>query len=66
MTIRKFGIDEKGQRESVKVWRCETCDEFHVKAGNDLLTFTPSEFAEFVNETWNCYYEKEFDFALTN
>jgi ribosomal protein L37AE/L43A len=66
MTVSKFGIDEIGKREDVKVWKCETCDEFHVKAGNVLLTFTPQEFSEFVNKTWNCFYEKEFDLALTH
>jgi ribosomal protein L37AE/L43A len=66
MTIRKFGIDEIGKREDVKVWKCETCDDFHVKAGNVLLTFTREEFALFVDETWNCFYEKEFDLGLTN
>ena len=66
MTVSKFGIDEIGKREDVNVWKCKTCNEFHVKAGNVLLTFTREEFAEFVNESWNCYYEKEFDLALTN
>lgn len=60
MTIRKFGIDEIGKKENVKVWRCETCDDFHVKAGNVLLNFTREEFAEFVNDSWNCFYEKGF------
>jgi ribosomal protein L37AE/L43A len=66
MTIRKFGIDEIGKREDVKVWKCETCDDFHVKAGNVLLTFTREEFASFVDDTWSCFYEKEFSLSLAN
>ncbi len=66
MTIRKFGIDEIGKRENVGVWKCQTCDKFHVKAGKVLLTFNREEFAEFVNETWNCFYEKEFDLSIPN
>ncbi len=66
MTGRKFGINEIGKREDVKVWQCETCDDFHIKAGNVLLTFNKAEFAEFVNETWNCFYENEFSLSIPN
>ena len=55
-----------GKREDIKIWKCESCQEFHIKAGSVLLTFTSHEFAEFVNETWNCFYEKEFELAFVN
>ena len=59
MTIRKYGIDEIGKREDVNVWFCESCDSYHIKAGNTVLTFNKQEFSDFVNETWNCYYDQE-------
>lgn len=66
MTVRKFGIDEIGKQESVSVWKCDSCEEFHLRAGNVLLTFTKDEFADFVNDTWNCFYEREFNLSIAN
>ncbi len=59
MTIRKYGIDEIGKREEVSVWFCDSCDCYHIKAGNTVLTFNREEFSEFVNDTWNCFYDQE-------
>lgn len=66
MTVRKFGIDEIGKKEKTSVWKCDTCEDFHIRAGNVLLSFTREEFADFVNDSWNCFYEKEFDLSIAN
>ena len=63
MTIKKFGIDEMGKREDIGVWYCENCVQYHVKAGNVLLSFDRQEFSEFVTSAWDCYYGQSFDLA---
>ncbi len=62
----KLRIDETVQKEGVEVWHCEACNVFHVRAGDVVLGFSRDEFAEFVNETWNCFYDKEFSSAPVN
>ena len=66
MTITKFRKNEIRKEKSVNVWKCNSCEEFHLKAGNVLLTFSKEEFADFVNDTWNCFYDKEFKLSLAN
>lgn len=53
-----------GKHERVGVWHCDHCEQFHVKAGNVLLSFDREEFSEFVGSAWDCYYGQqsgEFD-----
>ena len=57
MTTKKFNEHETGQRAEVGVWYCESCQDFHIKAGNVLLTFTKAEFSDFSNSVFNCYSE---------
>jgi hypothetical protein len=67
MTVKKFGIDEIGKHEStVGVWFCDHCEQFHVKAGNVLLSFNRDEFSDFVGSAWDCYYSQQFDVAAVN
>lgn len=66
MTIKKFGIDEMGKQENIGVWFCEHCEQFHLKAGNVLLSFDRQEFSEFVGSAWDCYYGQEFNLAAIN
>ena len=63
MTIKKFGVDEMGKREHVGVWHCEHCDEYHVKAGDVLLSFDRQEFSDFVASAWDCFYGQQFDLS---
>lgn len=51
---------ECGKYADVRVWRCSSCDEFHVKAGGAVLSFSKEEFNAFVDETWNCFYSYDF------
>lgn len=45
-----------GEAQAV-VWRCEGCGCVHVRAGNTLLTFAPSEFAAFTESVNDCYWQ---------
>lgn len=59
MKIKKYGIDEVSECKEVSVWSCDNCDSYHIKAGNTILTFDKEEFSEFVNKTWNCFYDQK-------
>ncbi len=59
MTNRRYGVSSAVSKKDVSVWFCDECTLYHLKAGRMVLTFEKDEFSEFVNETWNCYYERE-------
>ncbi len=52
-------LSELSQKEATKVWFCDGCSSYHIKTGSTVLTFDKQEFSEFVNETWNCFYDQE-------
>lgn len=55
MTIRSFSKNETGKLADLGVWYCESCESFHIKAGNLLLTFDRQEFSEFAHSVCDCY-----------
>lgn len=64
MLINLCSKAEKEVKGSVNVWFCESCTSYHIKAGSVILTFSKEEFSEFVNETWNCFYDNEEIIAI--
>lgn len=55
MTVITDRVNERGAGEGVRVWRCESCSCFHLRAGEMLLTLTPEEFEVFTREVADCY-----------
>ncbi len=47
-----------GVPSQVCVWRCEACCCVHVRAGEVLLTFTPTEFTAFTESVNDCYWQQ--------
>ena len=44
-----------GMNVESQVWRCATCQCFHLRTGKVLLTFTPAEFDSFIQGVVDCY-----------
>ncbi|MCP9496732.1 MAG: hypothetical protein MSG64_20035 [Pyrinomonadaceae bacterium MAG19_C2-C3] len=44
------------ERAGWRVWRCDACRLFHIKAGGVLLTFTPEEYEAFTHAVAGCYF----------
>ena len=52
-------INQNGGNQSLQIWCCGNCEAVHFKAGNVLLNFTKSEFAELAYSI-NDVYQNEF------
>lgn len=50
---------QNGERQSLQIWCCEKCEEVHFKAGNVLLNFSKTEFAELAYSV-NDVFQNEF------
>jgi hypothetical protein len=44
------------QETNLKIWFCESCDCYHIKINEMLLTLDSHEFASLFNEIIDCYY----------
>jgi Zn-finger protein len=64
--ISNMKSNKKKEQTDVGVWRCKDCGKFHIKSEKHLLTFTREEFSDFVNKTWDCFYEQAFDLSAVN
>lgn len=54
-----------GVSSQVSVWHCDGCRCTHIRAGKALLTFTPAEFATFV-ESINKSYRQQHESDLSD
>lgn len=57
-----FDFDEsekKNASQNLQVWCCNGCSAVHFKAGNVLLNFSKTEFAELTNVVMDIY-QQEF------
>ncbi len=50
---------DQPKSENLQVWSCENCQAVHFKAGNVLLNFTRTEFAELAHAVSDIY-QQEF------
>lgn len=44
-----------GMSAGARVWHCDLCRCFHLRAGEVLLTLTPEEFNRLTHEVVECY-----------
>lgn len=59
MTAILMNDSHAGVPSHVHVWRCEGCRCIHVRAGEVLLTLTPTEFTAFTESVNDCYWQQE-------
>lgn len=52
-------FNKNNETQTLQIWCCENCEAVHFKAGNVLLNFTKSEFAELTYSV-NDVYQHEF------
>lgn len=49
------GQNSNNASENLSVWCCESCQAVHFKAGNVLLNFTKTEFADLAHAVMEIY-----------
>lgn len=52
-------LNKKNETQSLQIWCCQNCEAVHFKAGNVMLNFTKSEFADLTYSV-NDLYQNEF------
>lgn len=52
-------FNKKSETQSLQIWCCQNCEAVHFKAGNVMLNFTKSEFADLTYSV-NDLFQNEF------
>lgn len=52
-------LNKKSETQNLQIWCCQNCEAVHFKAGNVMLNFTKSEFADLTYSV-NDLFQNEF------